>query len=77
LRRIYLFVSGAAGPYRLFSDNMLSENEVFRYRPRRRPKKRPVKSKKKLCHFGVVLYKDLAANLPDTRNLTPKICVAK
>jgi hypothetical protein len=50
--RIDLFVSGAAGPYRPFSDNMLSENEVFR------------------CQ-------DLAANLPDTRNLTPKICVAK
>jgi hypothetical protein len=27
--RIDLFVSGAAGPYRPFSDNMLSENEVF------------------------------------------------
>jgi hypothetical protein len=27
-----------------------------RFQPSRRPKKRPVKSKKKLCHFGVVSY---------------------
>jgi hypothetical protein len=27
-----------------------------RFQPSRRPKKRPVKSKEKLCHFGVVSY---------------------
>jgi len=30
---------------------------ALRCQPSRRPKKRPVKSKKKLCYFGVVSYK--------------------
>jgi hypothetical protein len=27
---------------------------------------RPVKSKKKLCHFGVVSFEDLALRFPET-----------
>jgi len=42
--------------------------------PSRRQKKRPVKSKKKLCHFGVVSYKITKTASATTKPYTIRNC---